>query len=361
MSGFESTLNYTACNEDWESERAALRITTDDEILCVTASGDRPLHLLLDNPAKVVAVDMNQTQNHLLGLKLAAIKTLDYGGYAGFLGLKPEPARRALGAKVLASCTPGVRRFWETHRALLDQGILYQGRWERYYKNLARVNMLMRGDVIKALFEFDDLERQRAFVRNVWDKGWWRSLARVSCSSLTSRFLFGDPGLFTNIAPGIKSVGDYIYDRMLGTLNRHLARENFMLQLLFLGHFDEANCPAYLSAGAFQTLRHRAERVESHTSEITSFLAQAAPQSFSCYSLSDLCSHLNRENFERLLRQLVRTAKPGARFCIRQFLSDHVIPSDLAAHFTRDRALERELEMQDRSFVYRFMVGTIQP
>ena len=55
----------------------------------------------------------------------------------------------------------------------------------------------------------------------------------------------------------------------------------------------------------------------------------------------------------------MKTAKPGARFCLRQFLSSYEIPPHLRKHFVRDLSLERKLEDVDNCFVYRFMVGNI--
>jgi S-adenosylmethionine-diacylglycerol 3-amino-3-carboxypropyl transferase len=78
IKAFMTTLNYASCNEDWRSEWDALKITSDDRILCITGSGDRPLNLLFQGPGKVIAMDLNPVQNHLLRLKVAAMKELPY-------------------------------------------------------------------------------------------------------------------------------------------------------------------------------------------------------------------------------------------------------------------------------------------
>ena len=55
----------------------------------------------------------------------------------------------------------------------------------------------------------------------------------------------------------------------------------------------------------------------------------------------------------------MKSAKPGARFCLRQFMSAYDIPDDLQPYFTRDTSLEKHLECMDNCFIYRFYVGTI--
>jgi S-adenosylmethionine-diacylglycerol 3-amino-3-carboxypropyl transferase len=138
-----------------------------------------------------------------------------------------------------------------------------------------------------------------------------------------------------------------------------LARENFMLGIVFCGKFHEQGLPAYLHPGSFQTLQNRLDRVKTVTSDILDFLKRTPDCTFSKFSMSDLASHLNQSQFHVLLQEIVRTAKPGARFCIRQFLSRHVIPQSLAGRIQRNYKLEAFLREEDRSFVYDFFVGCI--
>ncbi len=359
MVSFACTLNYTACNEDWESERAALRLGPGDDVLCVTASGDRPLHHQLDGPRSVTSVDMNALQNHLLWLKLAAAQVLDYPSYRRFLGLDADRERASLLGPVLEACPPEVQGYWRARHGLVERGILYEGRWERYYAGLAQVARTMRSSELRALFSFEDLREQREFLRTRWDKAWWRATFISLCSSGVSQLFFGDPGLYTHLSERIPTVGGYLYDRLLHILRRVLARENFMVALLLQGHFGEHSLPAYLGAEGHARLRERPHRIQTVTADIITYLESVPPGSFSAFSLSDLVSHLPQPAFERLLRAMVRAARPGARFCIRQFLSEHEVPEELAPLLRREPELEEALEQRDRSFVYRFMVGTI--
>src|SRR5688572_6413334 len=87
-SDFLNTINYSASNEDENSELIALQGLTRPDILCITASGSRPLSLLLLDPQIVTAIDFNITQNYLLELKMLAIKNFDYPNFLKFIGAK---------------------------------------------------------------------------------------------------------------------------------------------------------------------------------------------------------------------------------------------------------------------------------
>ena len=157
MKPFLATLNYSSCNEDWETERRALQIRQGDRLLCVTGSGDRPLNLLLDNPARIVAIDLNENQTRLLRLKAEAMRRFTYDEYVELLGL--HAPNRDLAA--LARRLPDdLRAFW---RSFDGERVLYQGRWERYSSQVARLARMMRGDAIRTLFSFTDLDEQRGF------------------------------------------------------------------------------------------------------------------------------------------------------------------------------------------------------
>ncbi|HVF14332.1 MAG TPA: DUF3419 family protein [Acidimicrobiales bacterium] len=356
---FADTLNYTACNEDWESEQRALQIGPTDTVFCVTASGDRPLHLLLGGPARVVSLDMNRLQTQLCQLKSAAIQQLDYESYASFLGLHPG-ADRLRTLERLERDSPFLRgRPFEISDQVIDDGVLYSGRWERYYRTLAGIAGVLRKRKLAQLFAFDDLEEQRRFVDREWDTRFWRQLMMLTSNTILSRHLFGDPGLFTNIDASVKSVGGYLHERMRRTLHQCLARENFMLTLLFRSQFNERCLPPYLDPRFHPILRERVERVDTVTGEINAYLGTVDDNSFSRFSTSDLASHLSPGDFERLMKNIVRTAQPGARFCIRQMLSNYAVPDSVRPFVEREPELEAEIERRDRSFVYRFMVGTI--
>ena len=75
--GFFEALDFTSSNEDGRSELTALAGAR--RILCLTASGTRPLDLLLSDATEIVALDLNPVQNALLDLKVAAILAFAFG------------------------------------------------------------------------------------------------------------------------------------------------------------------------------------------------------------------------------------------------------------------------------------------
>jgi S-adenosylmethionine-diacylglycerol 3-amino-3-carboxypropyl transferase len=355
---FASTLNYSACNEDWQSELTALQLNPTDEVLCITASGDRTLHTLLGNPARVVSIDANPLQNQLYQLKAAAIRFLNYDDFTAFIGLVPSDNRLRVFDSLRGRSKGISGPDFHLSLAAIESGIVYEGRWEKYYRSMTKFPKYCRPGVFERLFEFEDLAQQRNYVETVWDRGWWRSVSVLSSHPFLSRHVFGDPGLSENVDPSIGQVGGYIYDRMKHIMTVKLARQNFMLSLLFRGEFRECP-PAYLQERSFETLRARLDRVDVTTGDVLEYLKSQPDRVFSKFSFSDMASHLTKEQFHTLLEQMIRTAKPGARFCIRQFLSRYVVPERFRTFVKQDADVEAALRARDLSFVYDFTVGSI--
>lgn len=362
-SNFFSRLSYSFGNEDWRSEQEALKIKENDRILSITASGDRPLHLLLDSCKEVVSIDANPIQNYLLNLKCKAMQKLSYHEYISFLGAVPCEHRLKTLEKLLPNMDEQAQKYWLKNKSMIHQGVLYQGFVEKRCRGIvAPFFQAIRGNKVKKLFEFSDLNQQQEFILKSWDKLYWRKFFHFAFNSFVSRFLVSyvvnDPGLYDHLN-GAKSLGKYLYQRMHESLMANLAKESLLFSLFLKGRVDQEAYPPYLTEEGVYKIKKHLSRISIKDVDVVSYLQSAPDNSFDCFSLSDVASYLSQKDFLIMLKEVKRVAQPGARFSIRQFLSNHKIPSDMQSVFHRDTALEKKLEKEDRCFVYRFMVGTI--
>lgn len=359
MKRFFSCLRYSFGNEDWRTEEEALDIQPRDHVLCITASGDRPLNLLVRECQKIVCIDANPVQNHLLKLKAVAMEGLDYQAYLAFLGAMPSKERKQTLQNLLPYMDQEAARFWFKHKKMVARGVLYQGAVERLTNVVAKVVSLVRGRKVKRLFAMNNIEEQRKFLKEEWDSYFLRKIFNMILNTFLSRVIIEDPGL-TNFSSDIKP-GNYIYDRIHASLERELAKKNPLLSLILRGKVSQEAFSPYLTEEGTQSIKSRLSVLEIRTADILDYLDSLSEPTFDVFSLSDVISYLSYPNFIRLLKGMIRTAKPGARFCLRQFLSAYEIPSNLQTYFVRNKSLEKRLEGLDNCFVYRFMVGKILP
>lgn len=358
MAGFFKRLSYSIGNEDWKTEQKALAIRQGDTIFTVTASGDRPLNLLFSPCEKIISVDANPFQTALCDLKKAAIQELDYDEYLAFLGLKAHSSRLGILRKLESKMLPQSVKCWRENDSKIRNGISYQGQVEKLCRKASKVIRALEGKKVDTLFSFNTVEEQKEFVEKNWNWKTWKAVVDVCLHPLFTRFFLKDPGLYKHVDSAIRP-STYMYSRIEMALKTLPVRENLILSLVLQGKIFEDGFSPHLSENECKEIRKHLHKLSVTTNDVFSYLKDAPDSSLDCISLSDIASYMPREAFDTLCKEIVRVAKPGSRFCIRQWMSSYDFANDLKANFHRNHALEKELESEDRCFVYRFMVGTI--
>jgi S-adenosylmethionine-diacylglycerol 3-amino-3-carboxypropyl transferase len=356
---FDRTINYSSVNEDGRSDLRALSIQPQDVVLCVTGSGSRTLDLLTAKPQKIISLDMNPLQNFLLELKMAAMAQFDYGEYLAFLGIRPAAQRWQMYQALQFRLSAPARAFWNQQQAGISKGIFFQGRWEKYYRQLAKVLKLWRPQKLRQLFAGGDLAGQRAFYSEHWDTPAWRWFVRGVCQPRISQIFFRDPA-FYRFVPENFNIAAYILQKLEQSFAHHIAGKNFFMALLFLGRFlDEACLPFHLQQAHFQTLREYHGAVKMVSQPLQQYLQTAAPRSFDKFSLSDVSSYTSAAEYEAIWQNLFTAARHGALVCARHFLVKRAPPPSVRDRIEHLHELERALERDDLSAFYSFNVVKI--
>ncbi len=358
MGNFYSRLSYSFGNEDWRTEKQALNTKKTSRVLCVTASGDRPLNILANPCKEVVSIDANPLQNALFDLKKTAMQHFEYADYLAFLGLDPMENRLDRYKEIAPKLSAQSRHLWDRHKSKIKKGVLFQGTIEKLARCSSSLIRLCRGKKVKKLFSFDCIDDQTQFVEDHFESPIWKKSVHVALHPQVTRRFLQDPGLYEYVDSKIH-VGNHLYSRLTSSLKNFLARESTLLSLILKGDVDRNHLPPYLSEEHIETIQSGLDRVSYETTDLLTYLKNAPDNSFDRFSFSDVASYLPYKDFEVMLTELLRVAKPRARFCIRQFLTNYQVPEHLAPFFKRDSELEKKLEAEDRCFVYRFMVGVV--
>ena len=358
MANFYKRLSYSFGNEDWNTEQQALQIEPENKVLCITASGDRPLHLLMNDCSEVIAVDANPIQNHLLHLKSAAMQALDYDHYLAFLGMKPSKNRQELLRKLLPHMEPTSAHHWLKHENTVSKGVIYRGATERWAYRVSLIFRMMRHKEIHTLFTFNDLHQQQIFIRKKWNHKFWKNVFKIGLNPWITRVFFKDPGTYAHFDRSIEP-GNYIYERMMTCLESCLAKENPLISIIFKGEVGKDAYPPYLLPSEVNLIKKRLNRLKIKTADVIKYLENVPEKSIDRFSLSDVASYMDHESYVRMMRALYKAARPGARFCMRQFMSRYKIPANLEPCFKLDQKLAHQLEKEDRAFVYHFTIGSV--
>ena len=341
--------------EDPECDRAALSIQPGDSLLAITSGGDNVLDLLRDDPARIVAIDINPAQAFLFELKRAAFRQLDHAGLLGLLGVAETKDAAELYRSIRPELSSAAAAFFDARKQWFDDGLLTQGGFERYFAVLRRIIRLAVGSAtVAGLFRLDP-SLQAEFYRRDWD-GWrWRSLMRIGCSKalLGNRL---DPSWFAD------SQSSNFGGHFLGLAEHALvalpATENYFLAQILLGKYLEQSVPAYLKSENFLTIRERIDRVKLVAMGIEEGLRTLPARAIDAFALSNVFEYSPAAVFEQSKDEIVRVARPGARLALRNLLAPRRFAED--SRFTVDADLSERLRAADRGFIYsRFEAGRL--
>ncbi len=352
---------YSQCWEDPQTDRNALRIAPREVLFSITSGGCNVLAFLIDDPAKVYALDLNPHQTHLLELKMRAFASLDYGAMLEFLGVRPSGRRRGIYLRLRPELSDCARAFWDARLKMIERGIIHCGRYEWYMKLIRRgVRFCVGGKLIDRFFLLDDAaERERLFAES-WNTLRWKFCTRILLSRRVMTLLF-DRAFFDQLESDF-SFGAHFAEKAKHALTRLPVKENPYLSYILLGRFTcEEQLPLYLRREHFQTIRSRLDRIELVTGDCTAWFRTLPADSIDKFNFSNIFEWMPGSSFESLLRETLRVASSRAVIVYRNLLVPRSRPAALASRLLPRNGLAELLLSADRSFIYdRYVIEQVR-
>jgi S-adenosylmethionine-diacylglycerol 3-amino-3-carboxypropyl transferase len=354
---------YSQCWEDVTLARAALRIPAGGHVLAIGAAGDNVLALLADDPALVLAVDVNPRQSALVELKQAAFRSLPIERVVGFLGAAPAKDRLEVYGHLRPALSAAARACWDGAERELAGGVIHAGRFERYLAAFRRwvLPVAPGRPAVRALLAATDVAQQERIYEQYWDSRRWRTLFRIFFSRRLLAAFGRHPAAFDHATVG--DVGAHFLRRArIGMTGTRVDHNPFVTYALTGGYRWPNAIPDYLRPEVARLIQARADRLEVRTQSIIDLLSELPDHSIDAFYLSDVFEVLDRDAFEFALDGIARVGRPGARVCYWNNLVDRRRPSRIADVLDSHDELAERLYREDRAFLYsRFVVESVRP
>jgi S-adenosylmethionine-diacylglycerol 3-amino-3-carboxypropyl transferase len=359
-------LLYGACWEDLEIARAALRIPSGGLVVAIGSAGDNAIGLLLDDPGRVVAVDVNPAQTALIELKLAALRCAP-SGLAAFVGgipgpVGPGPGRLATYEALRPMLPPSAARHWDAHAGDITVGVIQTGRFERYlaWFRRALLPVVPGREAVRRMLDAQDVDEQGRLYREQWDSAAWRGLFRVFFSRRLMAAMGRDPAFFDRVEGG--NTGAHFLSRAIEGLTATPIRSNPYVTFMLSGSYRIPDAaPAYLQPAHVEVLADRARRIQVVTGSLIETLRELPDRTVDAFYLSDIFELLDPDGYETILVEIARTGRPQARLCYWNNLVPRTRPASLADRLSSEMGVADELHARDRAFIYsRFVVETVR-
>ena len=362
----EPSIKYGQVWEDADVLAEGLGIQPGDRVLSISSAGDNALALLIEDPAEVVAVDLNPAQLACLALRVAAFRTLSHGEMLELIGSRPSLRRGALYQRARPALDADARAFWDARPDAIQQGIGNAGSFERYFALFRRaVRLVHRRRTLEALLagatldpaHLDDLTEvgdpdvaaRRSWYDRHWDTVGWRALFRV----MASRAVLGRARYPTAFAQVEGGVAGRILDRVRTAVTATDPAANPYLQWVLAGTHRTA-LPRYLRPEHFDAIRDRLDRLSVRLGPLDAVLAKDSDP-FHRYNLSDVFEYLAPADADALYRAVADASPPGARVVTWSVLADRLPGPSLDGRLVRLEALSDALHARDKAPFYQSM------
>lgn len=303
---FNDEYIYAFTWEDTRVDERILKLKSDDVVLAITSAGDNILSYALQGPARIHAVDLNPTQNHLLELKVAAYSSLPYEDFWKIFGEGKHPDFRSLlVSKMSPHMSSRAFQYWLHNENVFTRhrGGLYDTGGSKHAIRIFRWISWVFGcrSAVAQLLTAKTLNEQREI---------WRGKIRPALlSRLVSRFVVSQESfLWTALGvprnqlaiieadhaeseavcgdnPRAKNTRSHaIWEYMVNTLDpmvesTHIAADNPYYLVCIDGKFSRQCHPDYLSPQAHARLSRPGalDGLRIHTDEIEEVIARIAP------------------------------------------------------------------------------------
>ncbi|KAF6820785.1 3-amino-3-carboxypropyl transferase [Colletotrichum sojae] len=303
---FNDEYIYAFTWEDSRVDEHLLKLGSDDVVLAITSAGDNILSYAMQSPARIHAVDLNPTQNHLLELKVASYTALSYKDFWKLFGEGKHPQfRHLLLTKLSPHLSSRAFQYWlqNVHVFANSKGYgLYDTGGSRHAIRVFRWISRIFGcrAAVKELLATKTLNEQREIWRNRIRPA---LLSKLVCNLVVSQesFLWAALGVPKNQlamiendhaeseavkgpSPTARKIRSHaIWCYMVDTLDpvaeqTHIATNNPYYHVCMTGDFTRRCHPDYLSEkahaklsrpGAFDGLRIHTDEIDEVINRIT--------------------------------------------------------------------------------------------
>jgi betaine lipid synthase len=345
---FKDEYIYAFTWEDARVDERLLKLGPDDVVLAITSAGDNILSYARQSPARIHAIDLNPTQNHLLELKVAAYTAaLPYDDFWQIFGEGKHPHFRSiLISKLSPHLSSRAFQYWLANAQIFTsrrgRGLYDTGGSKHAIRIFRWLSQLfgVRG-AVHSILTAKTLNEQREIWRERLRPALLSKL--VSSTIISSEaFLWAALGVPKNQLSMIEadharspavtsgtarpSRARAVWQYMVDTLDpvaehTHIAADNPYYRVCLSGSFSRRCHPDYLSPQTHRTLSRPGafDGLRIHTDEIEHVIARFQPGALTVAVVMDSMDWFDPDSDAagRQIAQLNRALNMGGRVLLR--------------------------------------------
>ena len=354
---FRRLFVYNILFEDSEVDGDYLKLDETSRVLGISAAGCGLASMVRFHPAHIDAVDINHHHLALAALKMAASRDVkSYGLFYdmfghGWLNQPEAPVRK------LSESFPGwLQSYWQKNHHRFNDSVYGQGltAWMlSSLRNHAGLGTAWMHDFVK----MPQACRVSA-IRELAEPAMRRPLVEGMLRSPLNQLALGVN--FSQKERLLENGTTDIVDFMLRHLERVAETDcetNWFAWYAAAGHYNHDNpsaVPPFLRKHSHERSKESPTKFEFHHDSIFAVLSRANANTWTHYSLCDAVDWMPQPMQVQLLKEILRTAQPGAVVLMRSVSDANVVEScHLADHFVHLAEESADASQRERSCQYR--------
>ncbi len=342
-------IRYANCWEDADILLKGLAIAPGEKILSIASAGDNSFSLLTQNPEIVIAIDVNKIQGYVVALKKCCFEQLEYEETLSFLGFTIALNREQVFNKIKKGLSAEARSYWERNPELISNGIIYAGKFEKYFIlfNKHILPLIHSRKKVHELFKIKTEQEQEMFYQEKWDTLRWRLLFKLFFSKYVMGKLGRDPAFLKEVNV---PVADYIYNKAGQHLKSKNAQMNFILHFNLNGNFGQL-LPHYLQRENYENIRSNIDRLkimEGYAQDTISTYGN-----FDGMNLSNIFEYMDEQLFRETAVALINGINKGGRLAYWNLMVPRRISALLSGTVEYKQELSSSLSKIDKGFFYK--------
>jgi S-adenosylmethionine-diacylglycerol 3-amino-3-carboxypropyl transferase len=315
-------LNYVLGNEDLSVENGILKDNLN-HVFSAAGSGTRIIPLLARYPRHLTCADVSKEQLFITELRIESLRSFSYEEYLAFWGYPPKildaKERKEMYAKLNLSKNADLflLSLFESENW---NSILYSGRWEKTFLKISKIlDLFLRGKN-ERFFNFTEYPEHHEYLKNGFPhRRWEYAIFFLGNSTIFNALLYRGNFPKKNIPVSFQKFYKNAFDNIF---KQGPARNNFFLQLLFLGKisFIEGlpfDCERDIFLKAKQALQ--TTKLQYVCADIVEAVRNA-PMPIDFLSFSDIASYFSGSKEKTFMEDVNKNLTPNALVVLRHYL-----------------------------------------
>lgn len=341
-----SFIRYSNCWEDTNILLEALDIRKGETGISVASAGDNTLAMLIKEPERIYAFDLNPTQLYCCELKMACFRCLSYKDMLTLLGVR-RGERLPLYSRVREALSDEAREYFDSHPDIIANGIIHCGKFENFFGIFRNyiIPLFSTRQTFRDFASMDDPEKQRQFYETYINNRRLNAIFNVYFGYKVMGRLGRDVSFYDHVEEKEGS-GKDIRSRFEFGIGSTSNADNPYFSYIVRGGYSERSLPLYLRKENFDIIRRNLDHITFVKGNMLSL--DIGKVDFA--NLSDIFEYMSDEEFSRNTARLTEILSLNGRVAYWNMQNRRYLDSD---DLICDKAMSEQLFTQNNSWFYR--------